>query len=202
MGTMIRPRPRILHLVTDSVWSPAAEYVVDLCRELRRHGQIMDFACAKAEGDYPESVEHNARERRVEPVTDFDLKPGLDNIFVTLADVRRMTEFIEREEVEILHTYCDLTHYIASRAGHKSNSQPHIVRTNYGDDPLPVTRLRRWIVRSNTQAWVGFNKDAVDADIRNFVIPRAHAVVLDRAAGIDSHVAAVTELYLRLAEGR
>ncbi len=202
MGTMIRPRPRILHLLAESVWGPTPEYVVNLCRELRRHGQIIDLACAKSDGDYPNSVEHNSRERRVEPVTDFDLKAGLDNIFITLADVRRLTEFIEREEVEILHAHCDLTHYIASRAGRKSNTQPHIVRTSYLDTPLPVTRLRHWIIRSNTQAWVGFDADAVDADIRNFVIPRAHAVVLDRAAGIESHFAAVTELYLRLAEGR
>jgi hypothetical protein len=202
MGTLIRPRPRILHLLAESAWSPAAEYAVDLCRQLRRHGQIIDIACAKSAGDYPNSVEHNARERRVEPVTEFELKPGLDNIFTTLGDVRRLTEFIEREEVEILHAHCDLTHYVASRAGRKANGEPHIVRTNYGDDPLPVTRLRRWIVRGNTHAWVGFSKDAVDSDIRNFVIPRAHAVVLDRAAGIEHHVAAVTELYLRLAEGR
>jgi len=199
---MIRPRPRVLHVLAESVWSPTAEYVVDLCRQLRRQGHILDLACSKCAGDYPDSVEHNARERRVEPVTEFDLKPGLDNIFVTLGDVRRMTDFIEREEVEILHTHSDLAHYVASRAGRKANGQPHVVRTNFSDAPLPPTRLRRWIIRGHIQAWVGFSKDAIDADIRNFVVPRAHAVILDRAVGIEHHVAAVAELYLRLAEGR
>ena len=43
MGTVARPRPRILHLFSDWKWTGPAEPTVNLCRHLRRHGYVVDF---------------------------------------------------------------------------------------------------------------------------------------------------------------
>lgn len=227
---MMRPRPRVLHLYSDLQWTPAAESTVHLCRQLRRLGFPVDFACRRTSAAYPESLEHRARERRMEPVLDFALNAESRNPFNVVADIRAVAEFMDREEVEVVHVHHGYDHYVGSRAARKVNNRPFVVRTNHTSAPLPNGMWTRFLARGHTDAWVAPTRPILDADMASFGIAQGRGIVIEeptefgasvpqarkaarreplgRAAVeessefivIESHVEIVAELYLRLAE--
>ena len=157
MGAVMRPRPRVLHLFSGWEFSNAAESIVDLCRLLGRRGLVADLACARApdparrpagmEGPPASrlaglrpirkpSLEQIARERQVEPILDFRLQRSI-NPFVHWPDIYRLIEFLDREEVEIVHVHTAHDHYVGSRAARRANGQPYVVRTSHSGSPLP-----------------------------------------------------------------
>ena len=178
MVRMMRPRPRVLHLFSDWKWTGPAEPTVNLCRYLRRHGYVVDFACARAPGDHPQWLANRARERHVEPVLDFrlDKRP---NIFSNLNDIRTLTEYIDHEEVEIVHVHSSHDHYIGSRAARKANNQPFVVRTNHSGVPLPSSLRYRWLIRGHTDGWIALTQRCLDEDMRNFGIDPKHGMVIE-----------------------
>jgi len=190
MGIM-RPRPRVLHLFSEWKWTGPAEPVVNLCRELRRLGFVVDLACARAPGQYPQSLEHHARERRVEPVLDFTLnkKP---NIIANRRDIRAVAEFIDREEVQIVHVHSSHDHYIGSRAARRANNQPRVVRSNHRGEPLPANIWNRLLIRGYTDGWVALTQECLEADLRNFGIPPSYGVVVEGAVDLERFNAAAT----------
>ena len=184
MATVMRPRPRILHLLSDWKWTGPAEPIVNLCRHLRRHGHVVDMACAKPPRDYPSSIVHQATARRVEPVLDFRLnkKP---NLFDNLNDIKKLTEFIDQEEIQIIHVHSSHDHYLGSRAARKSNNQPFVVRTNHRGIPLKPTLGNRMLIRGHTSAWVALSPACLEEDLRNFQIPHEHGVVVEGAVDLE-----------------
>ena len=184
MASMMRPRPRILHLLSDWKWTGPAEPIVNLCRHLRRHGQIVDLACAKPPHSYPKSIAHHANARRVEPILDFRLNKRV-NLLDNLRDVRALTEFIDREDVQIIHVHTRHDHFIGSRAARRANNQPFVVRTNHLGAPVPRTLVNRWLIRGRTDAWIALTPSCLEADVRNFNIPRHHAVVVEGAVDLE-----------------
>lgn len=184
MGQVVGPRPRILHLLSEWQWIGPAEPTVNLCRALRRHGHVVDLACAKPPGEYPQSLEHRARERRVEPITDFNLQAG-GFPFRAWADIAALTEFIDREEIQIVHVHTRHDHYIGSRAARKANNQPFIVRTNHTGAPLAATLANRWTVRGHTDAWVAPTDACRAADVENFGLNAAHAITVEGAVDLE-----------------
>lgn len=217
MAPMMRPRPHVLHLCSDWRWTAAAESAVNLCRQLRRLGFPVDLACPRASTGYPDSLEHHAREHRIEPILDFALDGESRSPFAALADVRAVAEFMDREEVQIVHVHAGYDHYVGSRAARKINSRPFVVRTNHTGAPLPNGLLARWLVRGHTDAWVAPARAVLDSDAANFGISPAHGIVVRETPevgeppsgaveessehiSVEGHVEAVAELYLRLVE--
>jgi glycosyltransferase involved in cell wall biosynthesis len=184
MPQMMRPRPSILHLFSEWKWTGAAESIVNLVRHLRRHGHQVDLACARPPGNYPESLEHRARERRVEPVLEFQLKTGVD-AFLNRADIQEVAEFIDREEVQVIHTHTTSDHYVGSRAARRANNQPFVVRTNHTGVPLRPTLLNRWLIGGHTDAWVALSPSCRDADAASFRFKPAHAVAVEGAVDLE-----------------
>jgi glycosyltransferase involved in cell wall biosynthesis len=180
----MRPRPRVLHLFSDWKWTGPAEPIVTLCRQLRRHGYAVDLACGRPARDYPDSIERHARQRHVEPVFDFQLRKG-GNPFVNLPDIAKLKEYVEREEVEIVHVHTGHDHYIGSRASRKATNRPFIVRTNHRGVPLPSTPLNRWVVRGHTDGWVAYTGRCRDEDVRRFELEPKHATVIDGAVDLE-----------------
>lgn len=181
---MMRPRPRILHVFSDWKWTGPAEPIVTLCRQLRRHGYPVDLACTRAPRNAKDSIEQHARERHVEPVLDFRLQKS-GNPFVNFPDISLLKEYLEHEEVEIVHTHTGHDHYIASRAARKATNQPFVVRTNHRGVPLPATPLNKWVIRGYTDAWAAYTESCRDADVRNFGLNPKHAVVIDGAVDLE-----------------
>jgi len=184
MGRVMRPRPSILHVFSDWKWTGPAEPIVNLCRHLRRHGHVVDLACARPPYECADSLEQRARERHVEPVLDFNLRKGA-NPFLNLADVRALAEFIDREEVEIVHAHTGHDHYIASRAARRANNQPFVVRTNHLGAPLPPTWINRWVVCGYTDGWVALTPSCRDEDVRNFHLDPDAAVAVEGAVDLE-----------------
>jgi glycosyltransferase involved in cell wall biosynthesis len=174
----------VLHLFSDWKWTGPAEPIVNLCRQLRRAGYTVDFACGRPLRDYQDSIEHHACERHVEPVFDFQLRKG-GNPFVNLPDIAKLKEYIEREEVEIVHVHTGHDHYIGSRAARKATNQPFVVRTNHNGVPLPATQINRWVIKGHTDAWIAYTSRCLEQDARNFDIDPKHGTVIEGAVDLD-----------------
>jgi len=205
MGAVMRPRPRVLHLFSGWEFSNAGESIVDLCRLLGRRGLVADLACARAPdparrpagGEGPPasrlagqrqirkpSLEQVARERQVEPILDFRLQRSI-NPFVHWPDIYRLIEFLDREEVEIVHVHTAHDHYVGSRAARRANGQPYVVRTNHSGAPLPPTWINRRIVRGHTDAWVALSPSCVKEDMRNFKLNPACGIAVEAAVDLE-----------------
>ncbi len=181
---MMRPRPRVLHLYSDWRWTAAAESIVNLCRHLRRLGFPVDLACRRPPGNYPQSLEHRARERRIEPILDFGLNGESRNPFDAWGDARALTEFIDREEVEIVHVHNSYDHYVGSRAARRVNSRPFVVRTNHSGQPLPSSLISRWLMRGHTDAWVAPTRPCLEQDMAHFGIRSGRGIAVEEAVDL------------------
>ena len=166
MGTVMSPRPRVLHLFSGWNWVEPAPSIVDLCRQLGRQGHVVDLACGRAPEGQPNPLEQNARERHVDPILDFRLEKTF-NPFINLPDIHRLTEFLDREEVQIVHVHTAHDHYIGSRAARRANSRPAVVRTNHLGAPLPPTWHNRRVIRGHTDGWVALAPSCRDEDVQN-----------------------------------
>ena len=177
-------RPRVLHLFSDWKWTGPAEPTVNLCRQLRRRGYPVDIACARAPGNYPQSLEHRARERRVEPVLDFRLKKKF-NIFSNLRDIKLLAEYIDREEVQIVHVHTTHDHYLGSRAARRVNNQPRVVRSNHRGEPLKPTFPTKYLIKGYTDGWVALTQSCLEADVKNFDLDPSYGVVVEGAVDME-----------------
>ena len=178
MASVMRPRPRILHLLSDWKWTGPAEPIVNLCRNLRRQGQMVDLACQKPPHSYPKSIPHHANQRRVDVILDFKLNKRF-NFFDNFHDIRALAEFIDREDVNIIHVHSSHDHYIGSRAAKRSNNQPFIVRSNHRGAPLASTFANRRLIKGHTAAWVALSPSCLEQDVRNFAIDPQHGVAVE-----------------------
>ncbi len=178
MVAVMSPRPRVLHLFSGWNWVEPAPAIVDLCRQLGRQGHVVDLACARAPEGQPNLLEQNARERHVDPIMDFRLEKTF-NPFINLPDIHRLTEFLEREEVQIVHVHTAYDHYIGSRAARRANSLPSVVRTNHLGAPLPPTWHNRRVIRGHTDAWVALAPSCRDEDVRTFKLDPARAIAVE-----------------------
>ena len=181
---MIAPRPRVLHLFSDWKWTGPAEPIVNLVRQLRRQGYAVDLACARGPGYYQHSLEHRARERRVEPVLDFKLQKKF-NFRANLSDLKRLSEYMEREEVQIVHVHTSHDHFLGSRAAQRCSSRPLVVRTNHRGEPLPAGFFMRLLVKGHTDGWVALTDACLDADMRSFDLNPTHCVVVEGTVDLE-----------------
>ena len=140
----------------------------------------MDFACAQPPGKSAPVLEDHAQERHVEPITEFQLNKR-PNLLANMNDIRALTRYIDREEVEIIHVHSSHDHYIGSRAARKANNLPFVVRTNHLGEPLPTSLRYKWVIRGHTDGWIALSQSCLDADIRNFGLNPRHGVVIEGA---------------------
>ena len=160
----------------------------------------MDLACARAPEGQPNSLEQNARERHVDPILDFRLEKSF-NPFINLPDIHRLTEFLDREEVQIVHVHTAHDHYIGSRAARRANSQPSVVRTNHLGAPLPPTWHNRRVIRGHTDGWVALAPSCRDEDVRNFELNPARAIAVEAAVDLERFNPAASRADVRPALG-
>lgn len=185
MNEPLRPRPRVLHLLSDWKWTGPAEPIVNLCRQLRHHGLHADFACTRPPKRLQgRGIVPRAAERHVEPILDFNLHKGANPV-LNFADIRHIAEYIDREEIQIIHTHTGHDHYIGSRAARKANNQPFVVRSNHRGEPLKPTALNKWLVNGHTDAWVALTQSCLDADIAAFGIDPKYAMVAEGAVDLE-----------------
>lgn len=176
---MMRPRPRVLHLFSDWRWTPAAESTVILCRRLRGMGFPVDLACPRAPHGRHKSLERGARERSLDTLPDFRLDGSTRDPFKVAEDIRTLAEFMDRDEVEIVHVHAAYDHYAGSRAAHRVNNRPFVVRTNHGTAPLSSGLLSRFVMRGRTDAWIACSRACLDADVAHFNVPPSRGIVIE-----------------------
>jgi glycosyltransferase involved in cell wall biosynthesis len=200
MVAVTSPRPRVLHLFSGWEWVEPAPSIVDLCRQLGRQGHVVDLACARAPEGRPNLLEQNARERRVEPILEFRLEKSF-NPLISLSDIRRLTDFLDREEVQIVHVHTEYDHYIGSRAARRANSLPSVVRTNHLGRPLPPTWRNRRVLRGYTDGWVALAQSCREEDVRTFELDPARAIVVEAAVDLERFKPAACRADVRPALG-
>jgi glycosyltransferase involved in cell wall biosynthesis len=200
MVAVMAPRPRVLHLFSGSNWVEPALSIVGLCRQLSRQGHVVDLACARAPEGQPNLLEQNARERHVNPILDFRLERSF-NPFVNLSDIRRLTEFLDREEVQIVHVHTAHDHYIGSRAARRANSLPSVVRTNHRGAPLPPTWQNRRAICGHTDGWVALAPSCRDEDVRTFELDPARAIAVEAPVDLERFNPAASRSDVRPALG-
>jgi glycosyltransferase involved in cell wall biosynthesis len=200
MVALTSPRPRVLHLFSGWNWVEPAPSIVDLCRQLGRQGHVVDLAFARPPEGQPNLLERNARERHVDPILDFRLEKSF-NPFIYLPDIHRVTDFLDREEVQIVHVHTAHDHYIGSRAARRANSQPSVVRTNHLGKPLPPTWRNRRVVCGHTDGWVALAPSCRDEDVRTFELDPARAIAVETALDLERFNPAASRSDVRPALG-
>jgi len=184
MASVMRPRPRILHLLSDWKWTGPAEPIVNLCRELGRHGHVVNLVCRKPPHSYPKSIVHHAAERSVDVNTEFQLDKRF-NLAANLRDTRALAEFIDREDVSIVHVHTSHDHYLGSRAARKANNRPFVVRWNHTGMPLRNSIANRFLIKGHTSAWIALSPACLAEDIRAFDIPEKHGLAVEGAIDLE-----------------
>jgi len=121
---------KVLQLFNNWKWTGPAEYALNLAAELTASGIDTIFACGRPPAGEEENTARIARERGLEPVTDFSLSKHFD-LRAALTAVRGLRQFIERERITLLHTHLTNGHLLGALAVRGTQPRPALIRTCY-----------------------------------------------------------------------
>lgn len=175
---------KILHLYGDYRWTGPAEPVVSLCLALRKLGHTVHFACRRTPRRVKQSIEREAVERGLVPITDFHLNRYF-NVLGNLQDIRAIRRFCEREEIDVVHAHLTHDHLLAGVAGRRARNAPRLVRTNHKGIPLRPSRGNLWLAKHFTDGLSGFSRKGMNEDARTFGMAADRTAVLPLAIDLD-----------------
>ena len=139
---------RILHILSDWKWTGPAEPTVNLCCALRDQGHDVWLACQPTPDYAKQSIEWKANERCVATVLSMSLKPSFaPGAF--LRDAKILRDFVERDEVDLVHTHFDHDLMLARLAlGARRRRKTPVVRSYHkAAPPGPLLMaLHAWAV--------------------------------------------------------
>ncbi|MBI2931315.1 MAG: glycosyltransferase family 4 protein [Planctomycetes bacterium] len=142
---------KVLHLFGDWKWTGPAEPTLDLCVELRALGVEVTLACQSPPPEASSNLPAKVRERGLEPDFAFALNRKF-NVGDNIADIARVRERCDRDDIDILHVHFTHDHIIGALGARMARHRPLVVRTNHKGAPLP------WLLRSWTDAYLTFSR--------------------------------------------
>jgi len=143
---------RVLHLFSNVKLTGPAETVLLICKFIKKKGVDVCFACGSY-FDGVSSIQKRADEYELEPLTSFKLHKHFD-VVSSIQDVPEVAEFIDAEEIDIVHTHLLGDHIVGGWAARRSERRPPVVRTVHSLGSM-FSRLRaRYLCRSITDAVV------------------------------------------------
>jgi len=144
---------RVLHLFSNKKLTGPAEPAVNLCATLRRMGLDTSFACCTVSGHQAPAVANCAREKGLEPVTDFALTKHLSPMW-NLHDLFKLPGFIEREKYDIVHAHLKNDHLVGGMAARKARRGVKVIRSAYNYEGLPRSLRGRYMLKYLTDALI------------------------------------------------
>lgn len=143
---------RVLHLFSNVKLTGPAETVLLTCRYIKERGVDVYFAC----GSYPgsvSSIQKRADEYELEPLTSFKLRKHFD-IVSSIKDIPDVMNFIEEEEIDIVHTHLLGDHIVGGWAARRSSRNPPVVRTVHSLGSMFARLRARYLLKNITDAVV------------------------------------------------
>ena len=172
-------RYKILHLVSNSRWTGVAEPAASVAAYQIAAGWDVRMACI-----WGRSMEQVLRDRGF-PLAEQLQMPRRINPLATLADVRRLREYILREQIAIVHCHQLHEHWLAALAlrGWKHGPRPLLVRTVHRYEPMRRDPWSSWLFAKATDLIITVSTEQTDA-IRT-AYPRARANIETIFGGVD-----------------
>jgi len=154
---------RLLHLFGDYKWTGPAEPTVNLCLRLREMGHDVRLACCPAPDPRLRFLETKAREAGLDPITDFNLNPGL-RVDAFMAAVRGVSSYIRSEGIDICHVHQGRDHLVGGLAARQSHTAVRVVRSNHRAEPLADGWRSGLLLRGFTDGLIEISQKAAERD--------------------------------------
>lgn len=170
---------RILHLFSNTKLTGPAEPVLNLCASLKSRGYDVMFACCTS-SKAPATVLGAARQRGLEPITDFRLSKHL-NIRNNLHDVRRLSGFLREVGMDIVHTHLDNDHLVGGGSSRRTGKNTLVIRSYYGGDGMRSTLRNHYLLRWLTDGLIVASESARASIVEKFDFPEERTWVVPGA---------------------
>lgn len=137
---------RILHLVSNSRWTGVAEPAASLAAHQQADGWQVWMACI-----WGRSMHEELLKRGFQLALDLRI-PRRINPLATLADVRRIRQFLQANNIEVVHTHQLHEHWLAALAlrGWQGPNRPLLVRTVHRYETMRRDPWHKWLFAKAT----------------------------------------------------
>ncbi len=175
---------KILHLFSDWKWTGPSEPIANLCKELERRGHEVTLAYRKPPFPAEDSLERRIKERKIQATDRFHLnRPlklySLSSIKDNLSDIFSLTDYLEREKIDVLNVHQSHDHILGGMAARRSNHPVVVIRTDHKRDPISPHPGNRFLISYFTDGMITFSEKAKRENAEHFRLP------LDRVARIN-----------------
>jgi len=163
---------KILQLFSDWKWTGPAEPVVSLCEALNVQGVDVTLAYRKTPLEFHErTVEKQVKQRAIRYYEGLRL-----NRYFSFRDwyhdMQHLKDYVNRENVDIIHTNLSHDHYTAVISTLFAGARPLIIRTDHKRDGMPDNLFMSWALRK-TDGIVTYSEKLRKQDIKRFDFPDA-----------------------------
>ncbi|OGP79285.1 MAG: hypothetical protein A2V86_08630 [Deltaproteobacteria bacterium RBG_16_49_23] len=167
---------KVLQLFSDWKWTGPSEPIVNLCQELERRGHDVTLAYRKPPFPVEDSLEKRAHERKIRATDQFRLNRPLkiyspSSILDTLSDILDLTDYLRKEEVDILNVHQSHDHILGGIAARRSNTSVVVIRTDHKRDPLKPHLGNRLLISKLTDGIITFSERARRENAEHFGLP-------------------------------
>lgn len=174
---------KILQLFSDWKWTGPAEPVVSLCEALNVQGIDVTLAYRKTPLEFHErTVEKQVKQSAARYYDGLRL-----NRYFSFQDwshdVQHLRNYVNRENIDIIHTNLSHDHYTAVVSMLFTGVRPLIVRTDHKRGGMPDNLFMSWALRK-TDGIVTYSEKLRKQDIKRFDFPDARTSAIQPAIRI------------------
>lgn len=170
---------RVLHLVSNSRWTGVAEPAASLARHQRADGWPVWIACI-----WGRSMEDRLRELGLSMAKELHI-PRRINPVATIADVRRLKNFLIDNQVQVVHCHQLHEHWLTALAlrGWSGPDRPLLVRTVHRHETMRRDPWHRWLFAKATDLLIAVSTE--QSDLIRQAYPEARANIETIYGGVD-----------------
>ena len=158
---------RILHLFSNWKWTGPAEHALHAATFFAKRGHDLIFACGKPPADAEDSLEMRAMKSGLNHASAFYLNKHV-HIWQDAVDVVRLTRFIKKEDIDLIHTHLFNDHFVAGVAARCLSKRVFVVRTVYDGLGLRCSMRNRLLLSHLTDGLIVVSEASKDTIKRNF----------------------------------
>ena len=183
---------KILHLFSDWKWTGPSEPIANLCKELERRGHEVTLAYRKPPFPLEDSLERRIKERKIQATDRFHLnRPlklySLSSIKDNLSDIFSLTDYLEREKIDVLNVHQSHDHILGGMAAKRSNHPVVVIRTDHKRDPISPHPGNRFLISYFTDGMITFSEKARRENTEHFSLPVDRVAKVNPALDLDRY---------------
>jgi len=161
---------RVLHLFSNWKWTGPAEHALITAKHLFQKSYNLTFACGKP----PQAVEDSLQKRVQESGIPMDASLYLNkhfNVWHTACDVLRLRNYINKNNVDLIHTHLVNDHLIAALAVRCSPRKILLIRSLYDGTGQKITTRDRLLISHATDGVITVSEIAQRTIQKHAAIP-------------------------------